>query len=134
MAVQFDPFTLKSVADPYPEYRRPRDEAPVHWAPKTNAWCVSRHADVRHVLCHLELFSSDAMQSVLMNTDFMLGPRAITALLRFFLRTRINPFSLTRVRNLIAADPPRHDALRSIVNRGFTPRSIAAWEPRPRTT
>src|SRR5262249_56469957 len=29
-------------------------------------------------------------------------------------------------------DPPRHTAMRNIVNRGFTPRRIAIWEPRVR--
>jgi cytochrome P450 len=39
---------------------------------------------------------------------------------------------MARSRNLIASDPPQHDVLRSIVNRGFTPRRISAWEPRIR--
>ena len=37
-----------------------------------------------------------------------------------------------RSRNLIGTDPPFHDVLRRVVNRGFTPRRIAAWEPRIR--
>jgi cytochrome P450 len=39
---------------------------------------------------------------------------------------------LIGARNLIAEDPPRHTAMRNIVNRGFTPRRIANWEPRVR--
>ena len=35
-------------------------------------------------------------------------------------------------RSLIAADPPVHGPMRSLVNRGFTPRRIAALEPRVR--
>jgi cytochrome P450 len=35
-------------------------------------------------------------------------------------------------RSLIAADPPVHGPMRSLVNRGFTPRRIAALEPRIR--
>jgi cytochrome P450 len=34
---------------------------------------------------------------------------------------------------LIGADGARHDQLRGIVNRGFTPSRIAAWEPRVRS-
>jgi len=34
--------------------------------------------------------------------------------------------------HLIAEDPPTHGPLRAVVNRGFTPRRIAAWEPRVR--
>src|SRR5262249_62327969 len=32
--------------------------------------------------------------------------------------------------NLTPGAPPRHTAMRNIVNRGFTPRRIANWEPR----
>jgi len=39
---------------------------------------------------------------------------------------------LISARNLIAEDPPRHTAMRNLVNRGFTPRRIAMWEPRVR--
>ncbi len=37
---------------------------------------------------------------------------------------------LLTARNLIAEDPPSHGVMRSIVNRGFTPRRIQAWEAR----
>jgi cytochrome P450 len=43
-----------------------------------------------------------------------------------------SPQEMLSSRNLIAEDPPRHGVLRAIVNRGFTPRRIAAWEPRMR--
>src|SRR5262249_59338069 len=33
---------------------------------------------------------------------------------------------------LRSEDPPRHTAIRNLVNRGFTPRRIAMWEPRLR--
>ena len=33
---------------------------------------------------------------------------------------------------LLSEDPPRHTAMRNLVNRGFTPRRIAMWEPRVR--
>jgi cytochrome P450 len=36
------------------------------------------------------------------------------------------------MRNLIVTDPPDHDAMRRIVNRGFTPRRVAAFEARVR--
>jgi cytochrome P450 len=39
---------------------------------------------------------------------------------------------MRRAVSLIASDPPQHEAMRGIVKRGFTPRTIAAWEPRVR--
>src|SRR5450759_3292633 len=38
------------LANPYPLYRRLRDEDPVHWDPYLHAWVVTRYADVVTVL------------------------------------------------------------------------------------
>jgi len=131
VAVEFDPFSARWRADPYPVYRRLRDEAPVHWAPEAGVFCLSRHEDVLHVLRQPELFSSSAMNDVLSDLG-PLRPRLALALLGFLARTRVNPFELQRRGSLISIDPPRHDVLRRIVNRGFVPRRIAAWEGRAR--
>jgi len=91
---------------------------------------------VLHILNHPETFSSRAMFTVLMNAGFEGKPplswRMISFLIRFALRTRVSPLGFTTARNLIASDPPIHGTLRAIVNRGFTPRRIQAWEPRIR--
>ena len=44
---KLDPEVL---ADPYPLYRRLREEAPVHWDPYLHAWVVTRYEDVVTVL------------------------------------------------------------------------------------
>jgi cytochrome P450 len=43
-----------------------------------------------------------------------------------------SPLEALAARSLIGADPPVHGPLRNLVNRGFTPRRIAALEPRIR--
>jgi cytochrome P450 len=43
---------------PYPIYRRLRDESPVFWSDRLNAWLVSRYADAKAVLEDPERFSS----------------------------------------------------------------------------
>jgi cytochrome P450 len=131
MPVEYDPLSPRWRADPYPVYRELRDRDPVHWSAESAMFCVSRHEDVCHVLKHPETFSSSAMNSVL-NELGPIGPRLVYQLVRFLLRTRVNPFEFQRRGSLISIDPPRHDALRSIVNRGFVPRRIAGWEPRAR--
>jgi cytochrome P450 len=93
--------------------------------------CLSRHADVSAALKDPATFSSSAMNSVLSDLG-PIGPRMALGLLGFLLRTRVNPFEMQRRGSLISMDPPRHDALRGIVNRGFAPRRIAAWEARAR--
>jgi cytochrome P450 len=136
MATLYEPFSARWREDPYPAYRELRDRAPVHFAPESACWCVSRHEDVLFALNHPEPFSSRAMFTVLMNAGYEgeppLSARLVWFLVRFALRTRTSPFGFTTARNLIASDPPVHGALRGLVNRGFTPRRIQAWEPRIR--
>ena len=135
MGVQFDPLSRDWRDDPYPVYRRLRDEAPVHWAAEMRAWCVSRYDDVQYVLRNPEIFSSRAMFTVLMAGGQERPPinlESIGRLLRFFAQTRQNPLQFHKTRMLIASDGPPHAAMRNIVTRGFTPRRIADWEPRIR--
>ena len=135
MDQDLDPFSPAWREDPYPLYRQLRDSAPVHFAPSMNAYCVSRHADVQQVLKDDATFSSRAMFTVLINNgreglDFSWP--GIKAIARMIFRLRMNPRHLAG-RFLIASDGPTHTGMRGIVNRGFTPRRIAAWEPRART-
>ena len=133
MALNFDPMTDINCDDPFPLYRRMRDEAPVHWSAESEMFCVSRYEDVLHVLKADDLFSSSGTQTVLLRN--MLVPINLKyglKLFRFLRKTRINPFRIARAGNLITIDRPRHDVLRKIVGRGFTPRRIEEWEPRIR--
>ena len=139
-SVRFDPFSEQHRASPYPAYAELRRHAPVHRIEKSGAWAISRYADVSFVLRHPELFSSSAMRTM-MATGFSSSAGASgmglagvdAARLGELLRTL--PMSVTemlRARSLISADPPVHGPLRSLVNRGFTPRRIAELEPRIR--
>ena len=136
MDLTFDPLAPESRSDPYPTYRALRDAGPVHRSAGSGFYSVARHEDVLFVLKHPDLFSSRAMFTVLMNNGNEGSPPLtldmVRFLVRFPLRTRMNPFRFPKARNLIAEDPPSHGALRNVVNRGFTPRRIAAWEPRIR--
>ena len=132
MSVSFDPFSPVWLDDPYPKYRELRDGAPVHWSPEARVWCVSRYDDVMTVLRNDELFSSRAMMTQLMMSGETDGPpltaRTLLFAAKLLLSARINPFAFPKVPGLIASDGERHSALRAVVNRGFTPRQITAWE------
>jgi len=135
MSLDYDPMSPRWRDDPYPVYRRLRDEAPVHFAPEANAWCVSRYDDVQSVLNDPETFSSRAMFTVLMAGGDEKPPLTwpgIKAMLRFAFASRVRPVAFIQARNLIASDGDVHTGMRAIVNRGFTPRRITAWEPRVR--
>jgi cytochrome P450 len=133
LPVEYEPFGARWRADPYPTFRALREHDPVHWAPEAGCFCLSRYDDVVSVVRSHEDFSSKAMMTMLANTEGQGSLwRQLLAVGEFVLRTRISPFALQRTENLITADPPRHDVMRAIVNRGFTPRRIRAWEARAR--
>jgi cytochrome P450 len=132
----YEPFSDAVREDPYPYYAALRDEAPAYWAKDAQAWCVSRYDDVLFVLRNPELFSSDAMRTMLMGARPGINPlEDPAAMTRALALTQALSFPLDELmsaRQLLSEDPPRHTAIRNLVNRGFTPRRIAMWEPRLR--
>ncbi len=135
MQLEYDPFDPRNTADPYPLYRALREHAPVYEA-KPRTWVISRYEDVRFVLKNSDLFSSDAMATAMMGIPPGIDPASDPELLeRMATLGRSLPFQTPggeRTRMLITTDPPEHPGLRSLVNRGFTPRRIDSWEPRLR--
>jgi cholest-4-en-3-one 26-monooxygenase len=86
-----------------------RANDPVHRHPgEPDFWAVTRYEDVVHVSRHSELFSS-ARRLALFNEM----PEEQIAMQRMM---------------MLNQDPPEHTRRRSLVNRGFTPRTIGALE------
>jgi cytochrome P450 len=52
-------------ADPYPIYRRLRQEAPVAWVPAANRYLVTRHADIVELERRPDAFSAAETQSLM---------------------------------------------------------------------
>jgi cytochrome P450 len=132
MSVEFDPFSTHLGANPYPLYRELREQGPVHHAMPSDIHCVTRYEDVRWVLGQPELFSSRAMETVFAKgrgTHFKFKLRNVKDVARFLWRIRSSLLTFRRAGSIITIDPPRHGELRSIVNRGFTPKQVAGWEP-----
>jgi len=136
MTIEYDPFSPAVRDDPYPHYARLRDESPVHWSEAARGFVVTRYDDVAFVLKSPELFSSDAMQTMLMggtpSADPMQDPATLQRMLSIVQALPFSMQELLTARNLIAADPPAHGAMRTLVNRGFTPRRVQSWEKRGR--
>ncbi len=131
--IDYDPLTPRDWEDPYPTYRRLRDAAPVHHAPGSNTYTLSRYDDVVFALKHPELFSSASAFDVLAQQLAVdIGWRDLVAFARFLVRARVGwkMFVTGAGDSVIGVDPPRHEQLRGIVNRAFTPRRIEGWSRR----
>ncbi|MBW2233669.1 MAG: cytochrome P450, partial [Deltaproteobacteria bacterium] len=100
------------------------------------AWVVSRYEDVRHVLTHHELFSSDAMRNAMLGIPPDFDPAKHPEIVeRLMTLVSSGPFRLEDITGsgpIITIDPPEHTTQRDIVNRGFSPRRISIWEKRVR--
>ncbi len=117
--MDFNPLSPESRANPYPGYAQLRQEAPVHELQPFGVFAVSRYEDILFALKNPEIYSSAGMRAMMSGETGMMGSSAG--------RSRMS--TLLEVDNLIASDPPVHDRLRAVVNRGFTPRRIAELEP-----
>jgi cytochrome P450 len=56
--VEFNPYDPELHQDPYPTYRRLREEFPVHHNPRLGFWTLSRYDDVLGALQAPDLFIS----------------------------------------------------------------------------
>jgi cytochrome P450 len=108
--VYYDPYDAGLAANPWPIYRRLREEAPLYYNDKYDFYAVSRYADCERGLPDWETFNS--------------GRGAIIEVIKANLEMPPG--------TLIFEDPPAHDIHRSLLVRVFTPRRVAALEPRIR--
>ncbi|HEX5947706.1 MAG TPA: cytochrome P450 [Acidimicrobiales bacterium] len=109
-AVHYDPYDVTINADPYPTFRRLRDEAPLYYNPEHDFYALSRYEDVEAGLRDWQTFSS-ARGGILelIKAGVELPPGT-----------------------LIFEDPPVHDIHRKLLSRVFTPRRMNALEDKVR--
>lgn len=108
--IYFDPYDVEINANPYPAFARLRDEAPLYYNEAFDFYALSRFADVNKALIDHETFSSARgaiIELIKANIDIPSGA-------------------------LIFEDPPIHTTHRKLLARMFTPRKIAALEPKIR--
>lgn len=108
--VYYDPYDVELNADPYPMFKRLREESPLYHNEAHDFYAVSRFADVNRGLVDHETFIS--------------GRGAILELIKANIEI---PSGV-----LVFEDPPIHDIHRKLLARMFTPRKIMALEPKIR--
>lgn len=97
------------LANPYPLYRRLREEAPVHWDPYLHTWVVTRYEDVVTVL---HRFSANRTPSPEQLTAIGMG--------------ELGPIAQMMTRQMLFMDAPAHTRLRSLASMAFTPARVEA--------
>jgi cytochrome P450 len=106
---------------PLEQFKRLRAQCPVHWSPgmsefpdEPGFWSVTNQEDVHTVSRDWETYSSEVGGMLAMPARF------------FPLEVQNSMF--------IGMDPPKHDRLKALFQRGFTPRRIAEHEDDIRAT
>jgi cytochrome P450 len=108
----WDPFDYALHADPHPTWGRMREEAPLYRNERYDFWALTRFQDVLEASLDWKTFSSargDLLEII-----------------------KAGPAPAWYGRSVISIDPPEQTALRNVLSRSFTPRQIAALEPRVR--
>jgi cytochrome P450 len=108
--VYYDPYKIEIRTDPYPTYRRLRDEAPLYYNAQYDFYAVSRYTDVERGLRDSDTYISgrgDILEIIKSDAQFPRG-------------------------TFIMEDPPLHTVHRSVVSKVFTPRKMNALEPKIR--
>lgn len=100
--LDYDPFDYDLYDNPYPIYRRLRDEAPVFHNQKYNFWALSRFEDCQSAVRNFKLFSSAQ-------------------------GTSLEPLK-AQVPLIINSDPPKHTQMRHLIAGMFTPAKVEVLE------
>ncbi|HZP29053.1 MAG TPA: cytochrome P450 [Acidimicrobiia bacterium] len=106
----YDPYDFDIDEDPYPVWRRMRDEAPLYYNEKYDFYALSRFDDVE--ACSVDW------------RTYISGKGSVLELIKSGMD--IPPG------NVLFEDPPAHDVHRGLLSRVFTPKRMLAIEPQVR--
>ncbi|MGM3305906.1 cytochrome P450 [Anabaena sp. WFMT] len=112
-SLTYDLFAPEIIANPYPLYKRIREEDPVHYEASLGYWILTRYQDVEAALRDERLSSERRTLFIqqLGNLD--------VSLIQNFLQLTDN--------SMIEKDPPDHSRMRKLANQGFTTRALESW-------
>ena len=99
----FDPYSPAVDADPFPYYKRLRDEFPCFWSEEAQMWILSRYSDIVTAGQDWQTYSS-ASGNLMTELPGRAGA------------------------TLGSSDPPKHDRLRGLIQHAFMKRNLMALE------
>lgn len=105
--IAFDPFSREYFDDPRAMYDQLLEREPVYYSERYGFWALTRWDDVAEAAKDWATFSSAYGVTI----------------------EQITSHEQIDFESLIMIDPPRHDRLRSLVSRVFTPRAVGGLEP-----
>jgi cytochrome P450 len=106
----YDPFDTEIDKDPYPLWRRLREEAPLYYNEKHDFFALSRFDDVDKAMMNWDAYRSGRGSTLeIIKANIALPPGII-----------------------LMEDPPIHDLHRGLLSRVFTPKKMNALEPKVR--
>ena len=116
VSTAFDLLSPGAWHDPYPVFRRMREEAPAYFSSARGGWLLTRYEDVSAAL-------RDSRLSSRRTTAFAdrLQPEA---------RQRVGPLLQNIARWTLFTDAPEHTRLRSLINTAFSMRLVTSMRPR----
>ena len=113
MTFEYDPTGPDFQRDPLSAFKVLRDEHPAYYNERLRFWALTRWEDVWNAASDFETFASDpAHYGELDHEPTELMPRWMMDFGIFYL------------------DPPRHDRMRNLLARTFTPRRVCTWSGR----
>lgn len=119
--VDRDLLDTEVIEDPYSHFCRLRENAPVHWNSRWDAWLISRYEDVSEVLRQPSVFASDRATFY---THYLPAKK----------KDAYNVVFEVYPRWLAGGDNPLHDHTRRIVNTNWTPSKVGNYRAQVRTT
>jgi pimeloyl-[acyl-carrier protein] synthase len=108
-------FTAEAVQDPYPYYRRVREQEPVHWSETARAWYFTRYDDVYELQDRPDL-SVDRIETL-----YSYLPRLNSE--------RFSDIVDHYNRWLLYRDDDYHDRLKALFLKAMTPRAVERLRP-----
>jgi cytochrome P450 len=109
-ALYYDPYDYDIDTDPYPVWKRMRDEAPLYYNERYDFYALTRFDDVEKGLVDWKTYISgkgSVLEMIKANIEMPPGM-------------------------ILMEDPPAHDLHRALLSRVFTPRRMLAIEPKVR--